>query len=58
MPTNIFKIINDNILDIAKDLNSMHQKIDALYTVFYQSENNDVVPTEKPKTDGDTPAQV
>ena len=58
MPTNIFKIINDNIIAISEDLNKMHQKIDALYTVFYQSENNDVVPTEKPKTDGDTPAQV
>ena len=58
MPTNIFKIINDNILAIAEDMNKMHQKIDALYTVFYQSETNDVVPTEKPKTDGDAPTQV
>ncbi len=58
MPTNIFKIINDNILVMAEDMNKMHAKIDALYTIFFQSENNDVVPMEKPKTDGDTPTQV
>ena len=58
MPTNIFKIINDNILATAEDMNKMHAKIDALYTIFFQSGNDGVLPMEKPKTDGDTPTQV
>lgn len=48
MPTNIFKIINDNILALAEDMNKMHKKVDALMTIFYQ-ENGDA---EVPKTDG------
>ena len=50
MPTNILKLINDNIDALSEDLVKMHQKIDALYTVFYQSGIE-----EKPITDGDTP---
>lgn len=56
MPTNIFKIINDNILAIAEDMNKMHQKVDALMTVFYQSGGENAL-TELPKTDGVALAQ-
>ena len=55
MPTNILKLINDNIVALSEDLNKMHQKIDALYTVFYQSSNDNVL--EMPKTDGVAPTQ-
>lgn len=57
MPTNIFKIINDNIVALAEDMNKMHQKVDALYTVFYQSVGEEAI-KEMPKTDGAAPAQV
>ena len=57
MPTNIFKIINDNIVALSEDLNKMHAKVDALYDVFYQASNNEVI-SEMPKTDGAAPAQV
>lgn len=57
MPTNIFKIINDNIVALSEDLNKMHAKIDALYNVFYQAGNEDVL-KEMPTTDGAAPAQV
>lgn len=56
MPTNIFKIINDNIVALAEDMNKMHAKVDALYTVFYQSGTDEI--KEMPKTDGDAPTQV
>lgn len=51
MPTNILKLINDNVVALAEDMLKMHQKIDALMTVFFQSTTE-----EKPITDGDTPA--
>jgi hypothetical protein len=57
MPTNIFKIINDNIIALAEDMNKMHQKVDALMTIFYQS-NGDNAIMEMPKTDGDAPTQI
>lgn len=57
MPTNIFKIINDNILALAEDMNQMHKKVDTLISVFYQSGVDDSI-MEMPKTDGDTPIQI
>ena len=57
MPTNIFKIINDNIIALAEDMNKMHAKVDALMTVFYQSNGEEAI-KELPKTDGEAPTQA
>lgn len=55
MPTNIFKIINDNIVTLSENVDKMHQKIDILMSIFYQSSGD---ATEMPKTDGVAPSQL
>ena len=52
---NIFKIINDNILALAEDMNEMHRKVDEIHNAFFQSESNI---KEMPKVGGDTPQKL
>lgn len=35
---NIFDIINSNLIDLSKDMNLMHKKIDEIHAVLYPNE--------------------
>lgn len=34
-PKNIFEVINQNIVDLSKDIVTMYEKIDAIYRALY-----------------------
>ena len=39
-PKNIFEVINQNIVDLSKDMVAMFQKIDAIHKALYPIEDS------------------
>ena len=38
-PKNIFELINQNIVDLSKDVVTMYEKVDAVYKALYPNDS-------------------